>query len=131
MVAFASTLRRLLIILLACCIVGFAVVLGGPVSSGAILLLLPGTVKSVEHPLQGSYEALHHGHVNLNTGLYVREDEDLIVRGTPALTLRRVYVSNYHASKQFGVGATHNGEVYLIGDGVRFQHASLILETAS
>lgn len=96
-----------------------------------MLLLLPGDMTPVEHDLPDSYEALHKGHVDLGTGLYLREDEDLVVRGVPALILRRTYLSNYRVSKQFGVGTTHDGEVYLFGDGVRFQSASLILATGT
>ena len=79
------------------------------------------------HDLADSYEPLHKGHIDLATGLYVREDEDLVVRGTPALVLRRTYLSGYRVSREFGIGTTHNGELYLIGDGERFQWASLIL----
>jgi YD repeat-containing protein len=119
----------LLVILLVCCLAGIAAVFAGPVSSGAILLLLPGDRSPSDHQAPVSDQPLHKGYVNLDSGYYIREDEDLIVPGAPALTLRRTYISNYHASKQFGVGATHNGEVYLIGDGVRFQSAALILAT--
>jgi YD repeat-containing protein len=120
-------LRRILIaVLLCCCAAWFA----GPLSSGALLLLLPAGAAPIDHRLPESYDPLHKGHVDLATGLYIREDEDLIVRevrGAPPLVLRRTYLSNYHVSKQFGIGATHDGELYLIGDGARFQYASLIL----
>lgn len=100
--------------------------LAGPVSSGGMLLLLAGDRAPMEHDLPDPYEALHKGHVDLSTGHYEREDEDLVVRGTPALILRRTYLSSYRVSKEFGVGTMNDGEWYLIGDGVRFQSASLI-----
>jgi YD repeat-containing protein len=58
-------------------------------------------------------------------------DEDLVVPGGPPLVVRRTYLSGYRRSTQFGVGATHDGEWYLIGDGQRFQWAELILATGS
>jgi YD repeat-containing protein len=106
-------------------------VFAGPVSSGAILLLIPSNRPSVAHDLPASYRPLHKGHVDLSTGLYIREDEDIAVPGTPALILRRTYLSNYRAAKQFGIGTTHNGETYLVGDGKQFSWASLILADGS
>jgi YD repeat-containing protein len=64
----------------------------------------------------------------MSTGLYIREDEDIVIGGIPPLILRRTYLSGYRTSKQFGVGATHNGEIYLAGD---FQNISLILAKGS
>ena len=79
------------------------------------------------HDLSSDYKPLHKGGIDLATGLYIRENEDLVVHGAPALILRRTYLSGYRVSKHFGIGATHQGEEYLIGDGERFQWASLIL----
>jgi YD repeat-containing protein len=105
-----------------------ASVFGGPVLSGAIFLLLPDHVQSVEHDLPRGYEPLHKGGVDIPTGLYVREDEDLVVGGTPPLILRRTYLSNYRVSAHSGIGATHNGEIYLHGD---LQRISLIVAKGS
>ena len=90
---------------------------------------LPGTFKAPPFWPDGRqlYAPLHRGAVDLATGLYFRENEDLVVPGRPALILRRTYLSGYHASNQFGVGTLHNGEEYLIGDGERFQWVALIL----
>lgn len=103
----------------------------GPVTSGAVLLLLPTAGPRADHDLPASYSALHKGHIDLGTGLYIREDEDLVLRGTPALILRRTYLSNYRVTKEFGVGTTHTGEWYLVGDGERFTWAALILADGS
>lgn len=119
--------RRLLLVAVALCSVLTGAVFAGPVWSGAVFMLLPDWSQSVEHDLPAIYEPLHKGGVDLATGLYIREDEDLVVRGTPPLVLRRTYLSRYRASREFGVGTTHNGEWYLIGDGERFQWAALIL----
>lgn len=102
-----------------------AVVFAGPIASGSILLLLPSRGGLAQH-LPDSYRPLHKGHIDLSTGLYIRKNEDLIVRGTPPLILRRTYISRFRESKQFGVGAMHNGEWYVIGDSTRFQWAALV-----
>jgi YD repeat-containing protein len=119
-------LRKLLLATLACVIVLTAALFAGPVASGALLLLLPSPGPKTSHDLPDSYPALHQGHVDLSMGFYVRENEDLVVRGTPPLILRRVYVSGWRYSKQFGIGAMHDGERYIAGDGTRFQWAELI-----
>lgn len=59
------------------------------------MLLLAGDRAPMEHDLPDTYEALHNGHIDLSTGHYVREDEDLVVRGTPALILRRAYIFDF------------------------------------
>ena len=129
---FAPTgVRRFFTTILAICVTCVAALFAGPVSSGAMLLLLPGEMVPVEHGVSEDYEPLHKGRIDLGTGLYVRENEDLVVRGVPGLVLRRTYLSNYRVSRHFGVGTTHDGEVYLIGDGARFQSASLILATGT
>ena len=74
---------------------------------------------------------MHKGGIDLATGLYTRENDDLVVQGSPVLVLRRTYLSGYRVSKQFGIGTTHRGEEYLIGDGETFQWASLILARGS
>jgi YD repeat-containing protein len=125
-------LRKKLLVTAVICSFGLvAALFAGPVTSGALLLMLHGDVPRIEHDLPDSYEPLHKGHVDLATGVYVRENEDLVVRNTPALILRRTYLSGYHVSKELGIGTTHLGEVYLYGDGQTFQWAQLILATGS
>lgn len=102
------------------------VLFGGPVSSGAIFLLLPTGSREAPSQLSESYHPLHKGFVDLSTGLYTREDEDLVVTGTPPIVLRRTYLSGWRADKQFGLNTTHNGEEYLIGDPKQFQWAALV-----
>jgi YD repeat-containing protein len=108
-----------------------AAVFGGSVASGAWLLLMPALTPSVQHDLPSDYRALHKGRIDMATGLYIRQDEDLVLSGTPPFVLTRTYRSRDPVSRQFGVGATHNGEWYLIGDGQRFQWAELILESST
>ena len=124
-------LRKLLIATLVCPMLFAVALYAGPVTSGAIFLLLPTHQQPAEHDLPDSYQPLHKGHVDLSTGRYVRENEDLVVRGTPALILRRTYLSGYQAQKEFGIGTTHNGEQYVMGDGEKFQWTSLIEATGS
>jgi YD repeat-containing protein len=123
----ARTVRTLLFSLIAIVALFLAVVYAGPLSSGALLLMVPRRATALDHRLPSSYEPLHKGGVSTGIGLYTREDEDLIVSDTVPLVLRRTYLSGYHASKQFGVGATHPGEWYLIGDSATFQWVELIL----
>ena len=70
---------------------------------------------------------VHKGSIDLPTGLYVRVNDDLVVQGSPTLVLRRTYLSGFRESREFGIGTTHSGEDYLIGDGEQFQWVSLIL----
>jgi YD repeat-containing protein len=125
-VAAVRSLRKLVVCLVVCGLLSVAALFAGPVMSGAVLLLLPAPRATAARDLPDSYEPIHKGHVSLDTGLYVRENEDLVVPGNPALILRRTYLATYRVSKEFGVGTTHNGERYLIGDGERFQWAKLI-----
>jgi hypothetical protein len=98
----------------------------GPISSGTESVR--STLVAQKAPgVPDGYVPRHKGGIDLGSGLYTREDEDLLVRGTPGLVLRRTYLSRDRQSRHFGIGATHNGERYLISDGDRFQWAELIL----
>src|SRR5258705_5420480 len=103
----------------------------GPLSSGALWLLLPARHVSTDHDQVAPQPPRHKGGIDLGTGLYIRNDEDLIVPGTPALVLRRTYLSGYRVSRELGVGTTHNGELYLVGDPDRFQWIAVILPDGS
>lgn len=120
-------MRKLLVAAIAFVLLAVAALSAGPLSSGALLLLLPAGERRHNHDLPSAYQPRHKGAVHLGTGLYIREDEDLIVRGTPTLVLRRTYLSGYRVAREFGVGTTHNGELYLVGDPDRFQWLALIL----
>jgi hypothetical protein len=108
--------RTLRVAILGAAVLGLGYIVIGPLRSGAWFLLLPTFTRSRPHDLPAGYVAFHKGSVDFATGLYVRHDEDLIVRGTPPLIVHRAYLSRYRVSKQFGIGATHEGEWYLIGD---------------
>ena len=106
-----------------------AVLFAGPASSGAMLLMLPSAASGPHQDAPESYRPLHKGYVDHSTGFYTRENDDLVVRSTPPLILRRTYRSGYGVSRQFGIGTTHPGEAWLRGDGQKFQWAELILAT--
>jgi YD repeat-containing protein len=103
----------------------------GPVTSAAASLFPQVPSSSAPSAASDDPPPRHKGGVRLSTGIYVRENDDLIVAGMPALVLRRTYISGYRASKQFGIGTTHSGEQFVIGDGERFQWASLIQASGS
>ena len=120
--------KKLLVALVLIALTLVASVFAGAASSGAMLLMLPGG-SGGHQDLPGSYRPLHKGYVDHSTGFYTRENDDLVVRSTPPLILRRTYRSGYRVSRQFGIGTTHPGEVWLRGDGRTFQWAELILAT--
>lgn len=123
-------MRIRITILTSLVVLAAGVIVGGPISSGSWLLLVPPFRSSIDHPLPSSYQALHKGSIDFATGAYVRVDEDLALHGTPPFVLTRTYHSRNSAVRQFGVGATHNGEWQLVGDRSRFQWMQLILENS-
>jgi YD repeat-containing protein len=103
-----------------------ALIWGGPLMSGALFLAWPPSAHPSAHDLS-AYVPLHKGYADLQTGLYVREDDDLVLAGPMPFVMRRTYRTNDRRSRPFGVGATSNADWYLVGDGVRFQFVELIL----
>jgi YD repeat-containing protein len=93
----------------------------GPLRSGAWRLLAAAPMEAQQHDVDPEYQPLHKGYISLGTGIYVREDEDLIVRGTPTVFLRRIYRSGFNIQREFGIGTTHNAGLVLEGDPDRFQ----------
>jgi len=100
--------------------------LAGPLWSGALFLLRPAPLPASGGNARPA-RALHKGHVDISTGLYIREDDDFVVDGGVPLVLRRTYLSGDRISRPFGIGATHTGEWYLRGDATNFSWAELIL----
>ena len=118
--------KRALHIVTGVCFVLAAAIFAGPVASGAVFLLLPGPAPDTA-PDAGTHRPLHKGGIDLPTGLYIRRNDDIVVEGTPALVLRRTYLSRDRVSRHFGIGTTHDGEAYLTGDGKQFQWMLLVL----
>ena len=109
-------------------LMGGSVVIGGPLSSGGMFLTLPASREQTPVTLPW-LEPYHKGGIDFASGLYLRTDQDLIVRGGDLpVVLKRSYRSEDPASRAFGVGTSHNGEWYLIGDGQRFQWAQLVMD---
>jgi len=65
--------------------------------------------------------------VDLGTGLYVLNEDDIITSELPPILLTRTYRNRDQVSRAFGVGSTHPYDIYLIGDGKHFSYAELIL----
>jgi YD repeat-containing protein len=107
------------------------VVIGGPLSSGGVFLTRPAL--TARDPVTLPWlEPYHKGGIDFATGIYVRNDQDLIVRGGDLpVVLQRTYNSKDPQSGAFGVGTSHNGEWYLVGDGQRFQWAQLVMAEGS
>ena len=114
------------LIVLVGCLTFIYIHFGGPIQTGAIFFLLPSLAWPTDHGTPAAYQPLHKGSIDLVTGLYVRVNEDLIVAGTPPLVVRRTYVSRYHDKRQFGIGTTHDGEVWLYPEDRQLQRVSLI-----
>jgi YD repeat-containing protein len=119
-------MKTLLTIVACCSSLLVAAVYAGPVTSGALLLLLPAHERPTAHDLPADYEPEHKGHVSLDIGRYFRANEDIVVPGTPGLVLRRSYASGDRIAREFGVGTTHAAEWSVIGDGKAFQWAALV-----
>ena len=78
----------------------------------------------------GPWRPKHQGGVDLSTGYYLREDDDLVVDTPFPLVLRRTHNSADTISRQFGVGAMHPGEMWIHGDSdPRIPWGELILAT--
>jgi YD repeat-containing protein len=108
-----------------------AMIWGGPLSSGALFLLLPAPVQAGRPDLPFSYRPVHKGHVDLATGLYIREDDDFVVSESPGFVWRRAYLSRDRVARQLGIGTMHNADSYLIGDLAALKKIQLITETGS
>ena len=108
-----------------------SVVVGGPLSSGGFFLTMP-SLFSREPVTLPWLEPYHRGGIDFATGIYVRNDQDMTVRGGDLpVVLQRAYNSKDRQPGAFGVGTSHNGEWYLVGDGQRFQWVQLVMAEGS
>ena len=74
----------------------------------------------------------HKGGVDLSTGLYGREDDDLVLNTALPMVLRRTYNSGDAHVRRFGLDWSHSGEWWLYGDGnPRIPWADLILASGT
>ena len=102
---------------------------GGPLLSGGLLLAWPPRAHPVEH--HHSLTPVHGGHVATSVGVYVREDDDLVLTKGVLFALRRTYMSGDRATRQFGIGTSSNADWYIAGDSDRFQWAAVVSPTAA
>jgi YD repeat-containing protein len=84
-------------------------------AAGASFVVPPATPR-VAHDHRRDRPAKHKGGVDTSHGLYVREDEDVVLSHGQPFRLTRTYLSGYHVQRSFGVGTTSNAEWFLIGD---------------
>src|SRR5204863_9649853 len=67
-------------------------------------------------PSPRQHQPRHQGGADISTGLYTREDDDLVVHTPMPVVLRRTYMSGDHRPRQFGIAAMHPGEWWIYGD---------------
>ena len=103
-----------------------------------VLLALATVVSGVSPSLQGQAgsslpastlaerPAGSHAIVDLATGLYLREDTDLIVEDDPPIRFTRTYRNGNPEPRAFGIGTNHPYDVSLVGDATAFAWAALI-----
>jgi YD repeat-containing protein len=60
---------------------------------------------------------VHKGHADIGNGVYIREDDDLVVNTAMPIVLRRTYNSGDRFVRPFGMATTHPGEWWLYGNG--------------
>src|SRR5438445_11323475 len=69
--------------------------------------------------------------VDLATGLFVYEKTDLVLPDVIPLTLTRTYRQNDTRSRTFGIGTTHNYDIFLVGDVFPYTYQELVLADGS
>ncbi len=79
---------------------------------------LPRSVSNATPPIRHDlWRPLHKGHADLSSGVYIREDDDLVINAPLPIVLRRTYNSGDQQSRHFGMDATHPGEWWIYGNG--------------
>jgi RHS repeat-associated protein len=64
--------------------------------------------------------------VDLGTGLFVYEKTDLYLPDIIPIKLTRTYRPNDAASRAFGVGTSHNYDLFLVGDSSAYSYADVV-----
>jgi len=84
---------------------------------------------SLDNPLSDYHDSRAFGGdpVDLATGLYYFNENDIVTFEQPPIKLTRTYRNRDQVSRAFGIGATHPYEIFLVGDGNRFTYVELIL----
>jgi YD repeat-containing protein len=68
--------------------------------------------------------------VNLQTGIFIHADVDLVLEDTPRVMFRRAYQSRDTQPRghPFGIGSSHSFATFLVGDAPAFSFIDLLLE---
>ena len=74
-------MRKLLVSVLALCSLTVVAIFAGPATSGGLFLLRPALASAAPQTIPDDYRPKHKGGIDLATGLYTRENEDLFVPG--------------------------------------------------
>jgi len=69
--------------------------------------------------------------VDLETGLYVRNNVDLYLKDSIPIEFNRVYRNADPRSRAFGIGASNSYEMFISGDSAAFTYVELILADGS
>jgi hypothetical protein len=101
---------------------------------GATSIDIDGTSAKTRTPLflplqgaSGTNQATDRDPVDLNTGLYVLEDDDLVVEDTLPIRFTRVYRNRDTRLRSFGIGTSHSYDLFLAGDSSTFRYVDLIM----
>jgi YD repeat-containing protein len=96
-----------------------------PIPAPTVKPTLAAPRQDIPHP---RWRARHKGGASIATGVYMREDDDLVVDTPLPIVLTRTYQSGDGYSRRFGMNTTHPGEWWLSGNGdPRIPWADLIL----
>jgi Rhs family protein len=63
-----------------------------------------------------TYRPRHQGAIDIGTGLYMRDDDDLFLETAIPVVLRRTYMSGDGHLRRYGMNSSHSGEWWLSGD---------------
>ena len=118
-------LLRLTVTAVVIVIVFAALIWGGPLLSGGLMLGWPAAAHPIEH--KNTITPVHKGYVDLSTGIYVREDDDIVLTKGVPFALHRSYMSGDRQTRPFGIGTSSNADWYIVGDVDGFQWAAVIL----
>ena len=64
--------------------------------------------------------------VDLGTGLFIYDKTDLVLPDTIPIALTRTYRQNDSRSRAFGIGTTHNYDIFLVGDTTTYNYQELV-----
>ena len=87
----------------------------GPLREGQSASQSPSSSSARPSTSHAPWRPLHKGYADLSTGVYIREDDDLVANTPFPIVLRRTYNSLDGHPRQFGMYTTHPGEWWIYG----------------